>query len=60
MIQRIALFILFFVFLFWCYKKIKVSAKKSDKNVHWDEFLDIEEKYSAAEYDRHSDYMRHL
>ena len=41
------------------YNIIKIRDDLS-KNVHWNEHLDIDETYSAEEYDRHSDYLRRL
>jgi len=60
MIQQIALFILLIVSIYWFYKLMLLWSRDSGKTVHWNELLDIEETYSAAEYDRHSDYLRRL
>jgi hypothetical protein len=62
MIQKISLFILLLMccyIIFKIYNRIK-SREGSIKNVHWNENLDIDETYSAEEYDRHSDYLRRL
>ena len=58
MIQQIALFILFIVCIYWLYKWMLLWTGNSEKTVHWNEYLDIENTYSAEEYDRHSDYLR--
>ena len=59
MIQKFALFILFVTCCYVIYDRIK-TRDDSNKNVHWNENLDIDETYSAEEYDRHSDYLRRL
>ena len=62
MIQKISLFI---VLLICCYTIFKIYNRiktryNTNKNVHWNETLDIDETYSAEEYDRHSDHLRRL
>ena len=58
MMHMIALFMLF-ILVVCIFCKIK-WGRGAHKTVHWNELLDIEETYSALEYDRHSDYLRRL
>ena len=62
MIQKISLFIVLLLcgyIIFKIYNRL-IYRYNTNKNVHWNENLDIEETYSAVEYDRHSDYLRRL